>query len=276
MKEYDLANWDDLLADFPLWRIKAVADTVKKPLYNSELHLYHDFYDYGASEFIGRYDYFMSALLGEYATSSLENYLRYIHSLTPKVGVLITENNFYKPGFPNSEKEHPLALLYAYLGTIDVPWRYVIDDDIGDFRLPFLIIWPKGLRVDVAQKIINLPSSVKVLFVKEVPIYDEYGKLLPGKVRASLRERGVVINTLEELFKALPFSKEDGPYGEVIDVPLLWWSPERGHFYFKVPYAKMECKRAKMRDREILVVINVTKEEITAPLPVRKGKVRDW
>lgn len=300
LKEYNLANWDDLVADFPLWRIKAVADTVNKPLYNSELHLYHDSYNYGANEFIGRYRYFMSTLLGEYITSSfcwggwnkpeireihqetlkaikdlfrLEKYLRCIHSLPPKVGVLITENNFYIPGFPDTEKEHPLALLYAYLGTIDVPWRYVIDDDIGDFHCSFLIIWSKGLRVDVAQKIINLPLSVKVLFVKEIPRCDEYGRLLPGKVRANLRKRGVVLNTLEELYKALPFPRGCGPYGEVVNVPLLWWSPDRGHFYFNVPYAKLECKRVRMKEGEMLVVINNTKEEVSAPLPVSKGKV---
>jgi len=302
LNEYNLANWDDLLSDFPLWRIKAVADTVKKPLYNSELHLYHDSYNYGANPYIGRYRYFMSVLLGEYATSSfcwggwnkpeireihlqtlkairdlfrLEGYLRLLHSLPPKIGVLITENNFYIPDFPDSEKAHPLALLYAYLGTLGVPWCYVIDDDIGSFRLPYLIIWSKGLREDVARKIISLPSSVKVIFLADVPKSDEYGNPLPEDIRSRLKGRGEVISSPKKLYDVLPFKKGNGPYGEVVEVPLLWWSPERGHFHFSVPYARLEIKRVRTKEGEILAVINNSKEEVSASLPVGKGKVWD-
>lgn len=302
LKEYNVANWDDLLADFPLWRIKAVADTVKKPLYNSELHLYHDDYNYGANEYSGRYRYFTSALLGEYATSSfswggwnkpemrkmheetlkairdlfrLEKYLRAFNSLNPQIGVLITENNFYIPDFPDSESHHPLALLYAYLGTIDVPWTYVLDEDVGGFQLPYLIVWSEGMKIDIARKLLALPPSVKIIYIGETPRYDEYGRSLPEQIKKELAKRGKLVASLEEIYKILPFKKNDGAYGEVVEVPLLWWSPERGHFTFKVPYAKLEYKLRKVKEGTLLAIINNTKEEVIAPLPVSEGKIWD-
>ncbi len=62
--------WDDLVAAYPLWKIRCAADTTGKPLFNSELHLYNDEYAYGPSAERSRYRYFTSALLGEYLTAS--------------------------------------------------------------------------------------------------------------------------------------------------------------------------------------------------------------
>ncbi|MBC7326806.1 beta-galactosidase [bacterium] len=300
LREYNIANWDDLLADFPLWRIKAVADTVKKPLYNSELHLYHDDYNYGSNEYIGRYRYFMSALLGEYATSSfswggwnkpetkrihketlkaikdlfrLEKYQRALHSLKPQIGVLLTETNFYIPHFPDSEAKHPLALLYAYLGTTGVAWSYILEDDLTEFRLPYLIVWSKGLKRETAEKLIALPRSIRIFYIEKAPEFDEYGSPLPTDIKEKLKKRGIVISSPEKICDFLPFNKGKGPYGEVVEVPYLWWSPERGHFTYKVPYAKLEVKRMKLQKGELLCIINNTKEEISAPLPVNKHNI---
>jgi len=41
--------WDDGLSDYPQWRVKAMGDVSRltgKPVFNSELHLYHDTYAY--------------------------------------------------------------------------------------------------------------------------------------------------------------------------------------------------------------------------------------
>jgi len=67
-KEISAASWDDIVAHFPLWVIKASADTTPLPLFNSELHLYHERYDYFGSGALSRYRYLTSALLGEYWT----------------------------------------------------------------------------------------------------------------------------------------------------------------------------------------------------------------
>ncbi len=72
-KEYTAAGWDDVEALFPLWAIKAAADTTPLPLFNSEFHLYHDTYNYRGSPEISRYRYLTSALLGEYWTASFQH-----------------------------------------------------------------------------------------------------------------------------------------------------------------------------------------------------------
>jgi len=67
-REISAASWDDIVAYFPLWVIKASADTTSLPLFNSELHLYHERHDYYGSAALSRYRYLTSALLGEYWT----------------------------------------------------------------------------------------------------------------------------------------------------------------------------------------------------------------
>lgn len=71
-KEINTVGWDDVEAHFPLWVLKAAADTTPLPLFNSELHLYHDTFNYRGSAALSRYRYLTSALLGEYWTASFK------------------------------------------------------------------------------------------------------------------------------------------------------------------------------------------------------------
>jgi len=71
-EEITCASWDDVEALFPLWVLKAAADTTRLPVFNAELHLYHDTFSYLGSPAISRYRYLTSALLGEYWTGSFK------------------------------------------------------------------------------------------------------------------------------------------------------------------------------------------------------------
>jgi len=62
--------WDDLVANYPMWAEKALTDCDPRPAFNSELHLYHDGYQYYPSIEMTRYRYFMDLLNGERMNSS--------------------------------------------------------------------------------------------------------------------------------------------------------------------------------------------------------------
>ena len=49
---FSMICWDDALSDYPQWRVKAMGDVSRrtgKPVFNSELHLYHDAYAFFGS-----------------------------------------------------------------------------------------------------------------------------------------------------------------------------------------------------------------------------------
>ena len=82
-------GWDDLMANYPLWGIKLTADVDPRPSYNSELHLYHDDFQFFPSIELVRYRYLTSVLNGELTTASFswgswnKPAIAKIHSQTP-------------------------------------------------------------------------------------------------------------------------------------------------------------------------------------------------
>lgn len=306
--EMTMVCWDDMVAQHPLWRIKCAADTSPKPLFNSELHLYNDDFQYFPSVERSRYRYFTSALLGEYLTASYawgnwsKPEIAAIHAATPKtladlarvekwcrllaaenrraqVGVLVTESNYYvPPGMVEAdyEKRHPLGLLYAYLGASGVPWRYVLEDDLGTFRAGTLVVWSEGLRPETARALVRLPGAVRIFSVGQPPERDEYGRPLEQKLALAVAKRCKMV-TLRGLQEALEGKgKLPAEYSRVGHVRYWWWSPQRGHYVYDVPTCLLEARRASAGQGMVVAVVNHTEEKRAAPLPwVRGTRVKD-
>lgn len=118
-------EWDDLVANEPLWVMRVLSDCDPRPLFDSEIHLYHDRYGYYPSVELVRYRYLADALCGETINSSFEwgawtkPEIAAIHAQTPatlseayrlapelhrfaeatrnaRIGVLVTEPLFQK------------------------------------------------------------------------------------------------------------------------------------------------------------------------------------
>jgi len=276
--------WDDMVSQHPLWLIKCAADTTGKPLFNSELHLYNDEYHYGPSPEQSRYRYFTSALLGEYLTASYawnqwhKPEIARVHAATPGIldglakadaacrtlaqayrhgdlAVLVTEDNYYRTQDMAETARHPLALLYARLGTLGRPWRYLLEDDLAGLRRGTLVVWTTGLSLPGAIRLAALPAAVRVIAVESAPVSDEYGRPLPPNLARRLADRLQAAPALPAAFRRLG------------TVEYLWWSPERGHFTYQVPYCLVEVRRAA----GVVAVINNSPSPQTVPLPWGRG-----
>lgn len=88
--EATVLGWDDMVANQPLWTLRALADCDPRPPFNNEIHLYHDSYNYFPSIELTRYRYFTDALSGEWMSSSFswgawnKPAIAAIHAATPR------------------------------------------------------------------------------------------------------------------------------------------------------------------------------------------------
>lgn len=289
MPSYTVASWDDLLANWPLWRTKLIVDTCKLPVFNSELHLYHDSYGFGPSVELSRYRYLTSAVLGEWMTASfawgawskpeiravheatpgiladlraLEKFTRPFHSQPPAFYVLVTEQN--EGGIDGTP---PLELAYAHSAATGLPWRFVADIDLEDLDSTALVIDSEWLTVRAAQELARMSAATRLVFIGDIPETDEYGAPLPGDCLAGLQRAGRIIPAWSGLRGVLDCPELPEAYREIVDVPYLWWSPERGHHNLPIRYPRLEAQRAETPDGVHLVVINHTREAVTAPVP---------
>jgi len=287
--------WDDLMAQYPLWQIKCAADTTGRPLFNAELHLYNDEYEYFPSPEASRYRYFMSALTGEYMTASYawgqwnKPQIRRVHQATPRIladlrrveqecralaaayqranlAVLVTEENFYR-GHIDRTSRHPLAILYACMSALGRPWRYVLEDDLGSFKRGTLVVWTRGLKPTAARALAGLPPGVLVVAIDAVPQADEYGRPLTDELQRKLRERLQVVpqHRLTAVIGVQPGLPSE--YQRLADVSYLWWSNEKGHYRYVVPYCAIEARWAKTPAGLLLALVNNTQQAQSAPLP---------
>lgn len=295
MPAYSVCSWDDLLANWPLWKTKLLVDTTGLPVFNSELHLYHDDYEYNPSPELSRYRYFTSALLGEWMTASfswggwnkpqvarvhaatpgiladlraLEPTLRAFNDQTPAFSVLVTEGN------QDGLLDHPtLEVAYAHAATTGLPWSFVADLNLDRLQAPVLVVDSPWLTEQAARQLVALAEHKRIIFVGPVPRCDEYGQPLPEALQGALA-RSERLASWAQLRNLVPGVQMPEAYREVVGVPYLWWSPERGHFEFPVWYPRLEGRLAVADGRTLVAVINHTKEDVTAPLAfVKPGQL---
>ncbi|MBI2301061.1 MAG: hypothetical protein HYU66_19290 [Armatimonadetes bacterium] len=283
--------WDDLVSEYPLWRIKVAADTVDKPLFNAELHLYNDTYNYRPSTARSRYRYFTSALLGEYLSASfawgqwqrppmaaihaatpgvlgdlrrLEPALRRFHQadLSSRLRVLVTESNYYGP-WHSPERDAPLARLNAAMGTLGRPWRFVLEDDLGGVRDGTLVVCSEAFATRTARAVMELPRAVRVVAVDAAPALDERGLPLPTALAGAVRARCSVVQ-FDGLAAELGYAEGlPAEYRRTGDLGYLRWTEQRGHFEEQGVSCLLEARQVG----NWVAVVNHTIEPQTAPLP---------
>ena len=287
--------WDDALAQHPLWRIKCAADTIGKPLFNAELHLYHDTYQFFPSPEQSRYRYFTSALLGEYLTASFawgqwqKPEIQQVHAATPGIltdlrrlqqplcrlaqayqradlAALVTESNYYRPGI-DDEQRHPLALLYAHRSALGRPWRYLLENDLDTMTGGTLVVWSDQLTPAVATTLTELPAAVQILAVGALPTSDEYARPLPAATQRALKARLRVMPLAQLASTLTPAPNLPDEYRSVGTVAYKWWSQERGHFQYAVPYCLLEVRQTATAEGTLVAVVNNTTEPQAAPPP---------
>ncbi len=297
--------WDDMMAMYPLWRIKCAADISGRPMFNSELHLYNDDYDYAPSIDKSLYRYLTSALMGEYLSASFawgmwkKPEIAAIHTATPgllaevgrtdrwtkllaagyeaaDVAVVVTENNYATPPEvtveSDYEQRHPLGLLYADMAALGRPWRYVLDEDVREMTRGTLVVWSAGLREDVARAMIALPAEVRIVAVGRVPDRDEYGRALDAGVVGKLQERVKAVS-LDGLATAVGIELGlPEEYRRVAMVKYPWWGPERGSYDFDLPYCTIEARHVDLPEGRLVAVINNTETAQVAAVPWAAGK----
>lgn len=310
-REFTCLAWDDVTALFPLWALKATADTTNLPLMNGEMHLYHDRYNYHGSASISRYRYFTSALMGEYWTASFtssawtKEKTRAVHFRTKSIlkdlktldaplrllakayqktnlQVLITEENWFyaEDGEPNvamsrlrsafvgNFESNPLAKIYSRMAMTGRLWNFLLEDDLERVGRGIVVVQSPALKRETAKRLSTLPKKVKIVFVNEIPGRDEYRRPLPSGVLQDLVTRAAVV-PLSELTEYLGGELEEFPvFLEEANVTYQTWDRSEGRSAgYRVPYPRLELRKASGRSAIWLAVINHTPRAVSSNVP---------
>lgn len=285
MPHYTVCSWDDLVANWPLWRTRLLVDTTDLPVFNSELHLYHDEFSFGPSRELSRYRYLTGALLGEWMTASfnwgawskpeiaavhaatpatlsdlrtVEPVLRAFGQPAPAFSILVTEAT--EDGIQN----HPrLEIAYAHAATTGLPWSFITDVDLHRLQAPTLLVDTPWLTQEAAEQLAEIATTRRVVFVGDPPAVDEYGL----RLAADLTPSAHTIADWSALPAVVPALRMPGQYTEIVDVPHFWWSPEKGHFHFPVRYPRLEARQAVSDGVRYTAIINHTRDDVVAPAP---------
>lgn len=294
---FDMLCWDDMVSDFPQWRLKALGDISRrtgKPVFNSELHLYNDSYGYSPSAQKSRYRYMLSALNREWMTASfawgqwkkseitaihsetpetlgglkrLEPILREFGNATPELHVLVTAA---------TEEDVESQKLYTRLAGSGIPWEYVCAEDLGAILSGALFV-PVNTRLSVRsiQALLTVPRSATIVLESRSSVTDEYGRPLSSSAEIALQRRALAAYGLAAV-PATDSEKLKPPYSEVSDVQYASWSEKRGSFSYSLAYPKLEARQVKSGSRRIIAVINhaTAGSAVRARLPWLSAKLR--
>ena len=291
--------YDDLMAYYPAWYIKAASETTSKPSFNTEIHLYNDFYNYHESNEITRFRYFTDPLQGEWMNSSFawgqwnEPLEASIHAETPgvladvkrlepqlrlfntesrqsRLGVLMMREllymNYYKQ--PDYDPD-PMTRAYSVMAATGRPWRFVKDLDLPDGQLDDLVLWSSDeMPISTLDAIVALPPSVSVHLVGALPTKTEYGLSLPPAKITELSNRiDSTYSTDNDALNAFVDPELPAYCHNIVDIQRLYWNPAPlGHFWYYLPYPEIEARKAvDTNGNMVVVLINHSENPVTLP-----------
>ena len=299
---FSMICWDDALSDYPQWRVKAMGDVSRmtgKPVFNAELHLYHEGYAYFSSPAKSHYRYFLSALDGEWMSASfawgqwgkaetqkihratpailadlrrLEPQLRAFSAAAPEIHVLLSR--------PLADDDTPMQRLYTEIANLGDGWEFVCPEDISRVTGGAVYV-PKETRLsaEACHALATLPANVRIVFAEGDVLADEYGHALPAGLRDAIACRACPEHGAKHLV-ADGRSASTPPYTEPAEVSYASWSPERGHFGYPMTYPRLEARRVPYENGWLVAVINhatggePVKTRIPWP-PEDRSKVRE-
>jgi hypothetical protein len=296
-ESFSMICWDDGLADYPQWRVKALGDVARatgKPVFNAELHLYHDSYAYGGSAAKSRYRYFLSALNGEWMSASfawgqwtkpapreihratpailsdlrrLELPLRAFHAATPEVHAVLSG--------PTAGDDGTAQRLYTGLAGIGCPWEYVCPQDIPRLTGGSVYI-PEQTRLplEACRALAALPEKVQIVLASPDALKDEYGQALPEKLAGEITRRAHAKYGVEAI-PLPPDGRLEKPYIDSVEAFYLSWSQKRGHFKYPLDYPGLEARKVPNGEGWLVAVINHSTEggPMKARLPWLQGRL---
>jgi len=270
--------WDDMVSDYPQWRLKALGDIARrtgKPVFNSELHLYHEGYAYIPSVPKSRYRYLLSALNNEWVTASFawaqwnKPDIQAIHSATPGIlADLRRLESSFRPFNSVEPKLHVLLSpvvagddaeaqkLYARMAGIGLAWEYVCPQDLASLRDGTLYV-PERTRLSpqTARVLVGLPRKVAVVLAAADCVADAYGRALDAPLLAYVAKRAAPVYGVAGI--AVPASERlSPPYSEPADVTYISWTEKRGHYGYPMAYPKLEARQVKTANGRIIAVVN--------------------
>ncbi len=186
-ESFSMICWDDVLSDYPQWRLKALGDVARatgKPVFNAELHLYHDSYAYAPSAAKSRYRYFLSAINNEWLTASFawgqwtKPGAASVHAVTP--GILAdldrlepVMRRFTAEARPilhvllcrnAAANDEEMQRLYSRMAGLGLQWEYVCPQDLPHLRSGTLFVPDRtGLSAPELQALLALPGGLAIV-----------------------------------------------------------------------------------------------------------------
>jgi hypothetical protein len=309
---FTVLGWSGMVANHPAWQIRLLADTDRRPVFNNELHLYHDQFQYFPSVERTRHRYLVDVLNGQLLSSSFawgswtNPAVSRIHARTPaaleeqdrlgpalqrftaaaaasRTGVLVAEE-MVREGLGRITEGPALERAYAAMAATGRDWRFLLDLDLArDARNldRLVILSPRRMPLATAEAILGLPQGVEVHWVGEPPAETEYGQPLPASLRQGLAQRGVRHNGTAALTGRLADPSVDARFRETVAASYGWFSPQRGHFNYEVRYPRLEVRRTTdAQGRTLVALVNHTERPVrltsAAELPwLAGGSARD-
>jgi hypothetical protein len=287
--------WDDGVADYPQWRVKALGDVARatgKPVFNAELHLYHEFYAYGGSAAKSRYRYLLSALNGEWMSASFawgqwsKPGAQALHRATPAILSDLRKLEPHLRAFPSAMPEVHVVLsgptagddvaaqrLYTAVAGLGCPWEYTCPQDIPRIGSGTVYIPEQArLPLEACRALAALPEKAKIVLAAPDALRDEHGRPLPDTLAREITLRANASYGVEIITRH-PDERLHKPYIDSTEAFYLSWSEKRGHFKYPLVYPGLEARKARIDDGWLVAVINHATEG--APLKAKLPWLQD-
>jgi hypothetical protein len=308
-QSFTVYSWDDMMANLPPHVVRLGTDTVSqitgRPMYNSEMHLYHDKMAFAPTPSLTRYRYLLSAIQGEWKTASYDNkswtkektqrqhqagidaiaeskrlepLLKLFNNrMDAPVAMLVTEGNMHwssDPDIPNEGSAYGAALAYPWLTSLGHPWRYVLDQDLSQVTKPkALILSTPWLTAQTIESLKQWPKDIQIIAIGSIPVNDEWFVPHSQTDRQWLHDRVTLVDVWGNLHTRLPAI--DGLPDQATKVIMgrfHWWSSKRGSYKIKYPFAQLEVRHLKSPDCELVLMITHDRDvELTVDLPWAQG-----
>ena len=305
---FTVLGWDHSMAKAPNWIHKLLGDITpyrNRIIFDTELHLYHDKHDYASTEDIIPFVYRFPLLHNQWWTASYnwgdwkkeetqklhKVALSTIRVLTGKeeivkkfivpeadikIGVVLTEEMTGEAQGWRLEKElvvhpelTPIDDVYAELCNVAQPWKYILDNQISQFKGDILITLSDRISYKGAKALYELITSrsIKLYCVDKVPTEDLFGNQLPELWIREFNSKAQLIKNVENIVKTLNLTlPEPELYRKKIKVSIPWWTA-KGREYGLMRVPMLETRKVDNGNIKWVVVVNNTDRSVRSLLP---------
>lgn len=293
---YTVASWDEVMTKTPPHLVQMLVDTLwiptGKPVYDSEIHLYHDKHDYKPTPSSIRYTVFRHHVQGQFMASSYnwhgwtEPEIRKLHQgalpvfrdvrqqlgvlgyfresrRSAPIKVLVTEFNRTTARWPTDRADRfghgGVVHAYANIAALGRQWQYILDWDLHRVQAgDTVVVASHALTRAALHDLVALPEACTIVLIGKTPPSNDWGRPHPASDMQALLRRSEVISGWSELDRVVePLLALPEPMRQVDVIDCWAYNRKLQQYRYAVPAPRLELRWADAGDdHRLLAVLN--------------------